>query len=85
MYVGLGFLLVGEAVMLPSIGTQMLIMILALWVVVNGFVLLYEEPKLRELFGDEYKIYCDNVRRWLPRLTPFDNADRGALPSLHLE
>jgi len=31
------------------------------------FVLLYEEPKLRKLFGAEYEEYCRNVRRWVPR------------------
>jgi protein-S-isoprenylcysteine O-methyltransferase Ste14 len=31
------------------------------------FVLLYEEPKLRRLFGAEYDEYCRNVRRWVPR------------------
>ena len=31
------------------------------------FVPLYEEPKLRKLFGAEYEEYCRNVRRWMPR------------------
>jgi len=32
------------------------------------FVLLYEEPILRAKFGDDYQLYCRNVRRWWPRL-----------------
>jgi protein-S-isoprenylcysteine O-methyltransferase Ste14 len=32
------------------------------------FVRLYEEPKLRKLFGAEYEEYCRNVRRWVPRM-----------------
>ena len=36
------------------------------------FVLLYEEPTLREMFGAEYEEYCRNVRRWLPRLRAWD-------------
>ena len=32
------------------------------------FVLLYEEPKLRKLFGVEYDEYCRNVPRWMPRM-----------------
>jgi protein-S-isoprenylcysteine O-methyltransferase Ste14 len=32
------------------------------------FVLLYEEPHLRKIFGAEYEEYCRNVRRWLPRI-----------------
>jgi protein-S-isoprenylcysteine O-methyltransferase Ste14 len=31
------------------------------------FVLLYEEPTLREKFGDSYTDYCKRVNRWLPR------------------
>ena len=31
------------------------------------FVLLYEEPTLRKMFGREYEEYCRNVRRWVPR------------------
>ena len=36
--------------------------------VVALFVLLYEEPTLRKMFGAEYEEYCRNVRRWIPRL-----------------
>jgi protein-S-isoprenylcysteine O-methyltransferase Ste14 len=32
------------------------------------FVLLYEEPWLRKLFGSEYDQYCTEVPRWLFRL-----------------
>jgi len=32
------------------------------------FVLLYEEPHLRKIFGAEYEEYCRNVRRWIPRM-----------------
>jgi protein-S-isoprenylcysteine O-methyltransferase Ste14 len=38
---------------------------------VNLFVVLYEEPTLRRLFGAEYVEYCRNVRRWMPRLHPW--------------
>jgi protein-S-isoprenylcysteine O-methyltransferase Ste14 len=31
------------------------------------FVLLYEEPYLRRLFGEQYEDYCRNVSRWIPR------------------
>ena len=32
------------------------------------FVLLYEEPTLRKMFGAEYEEYRRNVPRWIPRL-----------------
>jgi protein-S-isoprenylcysteine O-methyltransferase Ste14 len=38
---------------------------------VNLFVMLYEEPTLRRLFGADYEEYCRNVGRWLPRLRPW--------------
>jgi len=37
-------------------------------VAVALFVLLYEEPHLRKIFGPEYEEYCRNVRRWVPRM-----------------
>ena len=36
------------------------------------FVLLYEEPHLRRIFGAEYEEYCRNVRRWVPRMRAWD-------------
>lgn len=38
---------------------------------VHLFVLSYEEPTLRKMFGAEYEEYCRNVPRWLPRLRPW--------------
>ena len=38
------------------------------------FVVLYEEPSLRRRFGGSYDVYCVNVRRWVPRLTPWRGA-----------
>jgi protein-S-isoprenylcysteine O-methyltransferase Ste14 len=35
------------------------------------FVVAYEEPALGAQFADEYKRYRANVRRWLPRITPW--------------
>ncbi|MCI0541567.1 MAG: isoprenylcysteine carboxylmethyltransferase family protein [Verrucomicrobiales bacterium] len=32
------------------------------------FVLRYEEPTLRKMFGAEYEEYCRNVPRWVPRM-----------------
>lgn len=78
MYLGMAIFLVGEAILLPEILRSMLLVLLGAWVLVHGFILLYEEPKLRELFGDEYLEYCRNVSRWIPRLTPFDNVKQAA-------
>ena len=79
MYVGMGLFFGGEALLLPSITRQMLIMIVLLWGAVTIFIVEYEEPVLRRKFGAEYETYCRNVGRWIPRLTPFDNARTEAL------
>jgi len=34
------------------------------------FVVLYEEPHLRSMFGTPYNAYCRSVRRWLPLPRP---------------
>ena len=36
------------------------------WLLFHLFVLVYEEPKLRATFGDEYASYCAKVPRWIP-------------------
>ena len=71
MYVGMGLFLIGEALLLPAVTREMLIMATVCWVVVTGFILVYEEPTLRRLFGEDYIEYCRHVRRWIPRLTPW--------------
>jgi protein-S-isoprenylcysteine O-methyltransferase Ste14 len=43
----------------------------AFWVMVHLFVLLYEEPTLKETFGEEYDDFRTHVPRWIPRLTPW--------------
>lgn len=37
------------------------------WLLFHLFVLLYEEPVLRASFGDEYRLFCEAVPRWIPR------------------
>src|ERR1700745_2764182 len=41
-----------------------------LWLFFHVWVVMIEEPTLRESYGAEYESYCANVPRWLPRLTP---------------
>jgi protein-S-isoprenylcysteine O-methyltransferase Ste14 len=38
------------------------------WLAFFGFVVLYEEPVLRQKFGAQYAEYAANVPRWIPRL-----------------
>jgi protein-S-isoprenylcysteine O-methyltransferase Ste14 len=41
---------------------------LSVWAAFFVFVLLYEEPVLRNSFGAEYEEFCANVPRWIPRM-----------------
>jgi protein-S-isoprenylcysteine O-methyltransferase Ste14 len=70
MYVGMGVILLGEAITFPLLTKTMLIMIVSLWCAVMLFIVGYEEPTLREKFGDDYIDYCKHVRRWIPRFRP---------------
>jgi protein-S-isoprenylcysteine O-methyltransferase Ste14 len=78
MYLGLGVALIGEAIVFPNVTRLMLTLVVVLWIVISLFVMACEEPTLRRLFGADYEAYCRNVRRWIPRLRPFDNTT--ALP-----
>jgi protein-S-isoprenylcysteine O-methyltransferase Ste14 len=53
---------------------------LAAILAVDLFVHFYEEPHLRKVFGADYEEYCRNVRRWIPRLRPW-NPPAQKLPS----
>jgi protein-S-isoprenylcysteine O-methyltransferase Ste14 len=46
----------------------LLVYALGVGVIMHLFVIGYEEPKLVELFGQEYKSYRISVGRWLPRI-----------------
>lgn len=41
------------------------------WLLFHLFVQVYEEPTLRASFGSEYKKFCAEVPRWIPRFTPW--------------
>lgn len=66
MYIGVVSLIVGQALLFGSGAT--LLYAAAVAVGFHLFVVLYEEPTMRRTDGDEYKTYCLQVRRWLPRL-----------------
>ena len=47
------------------------------WLLFHVFVLVYEEPTLRASFGSEYKAFCAEVPRWIPRFTPWRSHPEG--------
>ena len=71
MYVGMGIALLGEAIVYPNLTLVMLGLIVVLWAAVTLFIIGYEEPTLRRMFGNDYEAYCRQVRRWIPRLRPW--------------
>ena len=70
MYVGVLTAIAGEGLLMRSGGLA--IEFLAAGLAFALFVRLYEEPRLMRTFPEEYGMYRRNVRRWLPRLRPWD-------------
>jgi protein-S-isoprenylcysteine O-methyltransferase Ste14 len=66
MYLGVGSVLLGEAVLFSS--WPLVLYLTVLFVVWHAFVVLWEEPSLDRAFGQEYRSYRAAVPRWLPRL-----------------
>lgn len=69
MYVAVTALIAGQGLLFGSVAVLEYGTIL--WVGFFAFVVAYEEPTLDEQFRDEYRRYRANVRRWLPRITPW--------------
>jgi protein-S-isoprenylcysteine O-methyltransferase Ste14 len=56
----------GQASLGAIVGASLAVLGVAL------FVVLYEEPTLRRMFGADYEEYCRNVPRWVPRMRPWE-------------
>jgi protein-S-isoprenylcysteine O-methyltransferase Ste14 len=69
MYVAVTAMIVGQGLLFGSVAVLEYGGVV--WAGFFLFVVAYEEPVLVEQFGDEYKRYRANVRRWLPRITPW--------------
>jgi len=66
MYVGITLILLGEAVLFESAVLFLYVGLLLVWF--QLFIVYYEEPTLRRLFGASYESYCKSVSRWIPGL-----------------
>jgi len=64
MYVGVLSVLLGEAILFAS--RALFILTAVVFLCFHLFVLLYEEPTLRQKFGESYQKYCESVPRWIP-------------------
>lgn len=69
MYVAVVSLILGQALLFGN--WAVLVYGIVVWLTVHLFVLFYEEPTLSRDYGAQYARYRANVRRWIPRLTPW--------------
>jgi protein-S-isoprenylcysteine O-methyltransferase Ste14 len=70
MYVAVLALIIGQAFILSS--APLLAYAAFIWLAFHLFITGYEEPTLRRTFPDDYATYAAHVRRWLPRLKPWE-------------
>ena len=66
MYIGVLLVIAGQAWLFLS--KRIAIYALFVWMVFHVWVLIYEEPTLRRMFGEEYEGYCATVPRWIPKI-----------------
>jgi protein-S-isoprenylcysteine O-methyltransferase Ste14 len=69
MYVAVVAVILGQALLLAR--WELLAYAGVVAATVTGFVMLYEEPELSRRFGTEYSAHRAGVRRWWPRLRPW--------------
>ena len=69
MYIAVLAVIVGQALLLGNV--RLLEYAGLVWLLFHGFVRVYEEPTLRRQFGSSYEVYCTNVPRWFPRMSPW--------------
>ena len=70
MYIGLLLAIIGQGFIYGS--PLLFLYALLVFIMFHSFVVLYEEPVLRKMFGYDYMAYGKQVNRWLPT---FKNKD----------
>jgi protein-S-isoprenylcysteine O-methyltransferase Ste14 len=68
MYVGVFLLIASRVVLFWSLPIVLYLPLVA--TCVRLFIVLYEEPHLRKIFGEQYLEYCRRVPRRIPQLRP---------------
>jgi protein-S-isoprenylcysteine O-methyltransferase Ste14 len=66
MYLGAGLAVAGAALYYQT--AALLAYAGAFLLLMHVLVVSYEEPTLRQTFGEDYQAYCLRVRRWSPRI-----------------
>ena len=76
MYVAVVSAILGQALILGNV--KLLEYGGLVWLLFHLFVRIYEEPALRASFGSEYNVFCAEVARWIPRISPWSGYLEGA-------
>ena len=69
MYLGVLCLIFSRALYFSSFWILLYLLLVA--TCFHLFVITYEEPHLQQVFGDQYKDYCQNAPRWIPQLRAY--------------
>jgi len=69
IYLALLVILLGEALLFGD--ERVAAWGVLFWLFTFAVVVIFEEPTLRQQFGEEYRTYCKNVPRWVPRVIPY--------------
>jgi protein-S-isoprenylcysteine O-methyltransferase Ste14 len=72
MYVGFAAGWIGLWAVFGRASLAAILIVAAVALAVHLFVILYEEPTLKGKFGRDYEDYRRHVRRWWPRLHPWE-------------
>jgi protein-S-isoprenylcysteine O-methyltransferase Ste14 len=78
LYVGNMLLYAGVGIMSMALFPWMLLVAIGWFYVQYYLIVTWEEEYLAARFGGEFDAYCKNVRRFLPRLTPYRSAQPSA-------
>lgn len=74
MISGVALMLAGQALFW---GSWILGLWVCLFIVINHiYFVLFEEPGLERRFKEQYRVYRENVPRWIPRLKPWQGKSR---------
>jgi protein-S-isoprenylcysteine O-methyltransferase Ste14 len=68
IYSGVFLILLSEALLLNALSAGLLALVAAGFFGAHLFVVFYEERRLHQEFGGEYKAYLKQVPRWIPRI-----------------
>ena len=74
MYVGFAAGWIGLWIIFGHANPALIAAVAAVALGIHLFVVFYEEPTLRKKFGEQYEEYRRNVRRWWPRVTPWQQS-----------